>query len=85
MTCYLGVELLVLPQQVHAQLGQPDEVLQLAGGRHRHLAYHVLGRGVGKRGWQKYLIETKILQMTVQTSWRGYYLLLWPPLIISRN
>ena len=85
MTCYLRVELLVLPQQVHAQLGQPDEVLQLAGGRHRHLAYHVLGRGVGKRGWQKYLIETKILQMTVQASWRGHYLLLWPPLIISRN
>ena len=51
---YLGIKLLVLPEQVHAQLGEPDEVLQLAGGRHRHLAYHVLGRRVGKRGWQKY-------------------------------
>ena len=40
---YLGIKLLVLPEQVHAELGQSDEVLELPGRRHHHLADHVLG------------------------------------------
>ena len=45
---HLGIKLLVLPEQVHTELGQSDEVLELPGGRHHHLADHVLGGRVQK-------------------------------------
>ena len=38
---HLSIELLVLPEQVHAEFSQADEVLQLAGGWQHHLGHHV--------------------------------------------
>ena len=38
----LGVELLVLAEQVHTEVGQTDEVLQLAARRYYHLSHHIL-------------------------------------------
>jgi hypothetical protein len=39
---HLGIELFVLAQEVNTEVGESNEVLQLARGRHNHLAHHVL-------------------------------------------
>jgi hypothetical protein len=48
MLTHFCVELLVLAEEVHTQVGQPDEVFQLAGRRDYHLAHHVFC--MGERG-----------------------------------
>jgi hypothetical protein len=42
VSAYLGVELFVLTQEVDTEVGESDEVLQLAGWGNNHLPHHVL-------------------------------------------
>ena len=49
-TSYLLIELFVLPEEVDAELREPDEVLQLLAGRDDHLADHLLC-GLISRVW----------------------------------
>jgi hypothetical protein len=48
---HLGVVLLVLLQQVHAQLGQVDEVFELLGRRYLHVAAKVFCWVIGVIFW----------------------------------
>ena len=58
---HLSIELLVLPQQVHAEFSQAYEVLQLTGGWQHHLGHHVL-LWVGQVRCNK-LIKSKKLKL----------------------
>ena len=76
---HLCIEFLVLSEEVNTKLGQPDEILQLPGGRDHHLTYHLLSLGIGSVSWNVGQWEGK---------WEGEeeaYLLTWPPPIISHN
>jgi hypothetical protein len=42
VSAYLGIELFVLTQEVDTEVGESDEVLQLAGRGYNHLPHHVL-------------------------------------------